>query len=78
VVLPKRSASTWPCHDGGLFALVPRRPLGTDELPEKPVWLAAGPLSADLVGENLRSVIFDDEEVIRAISYVVRDKDWGT
>jgi D-apionolactonase len=51
---------------------------GTNEPPEEPARLVAGPLSADLVGGNLRSILFDGEEVVRAIGYIVRDEDWGT
>jgi hypothetical protein len=40
--------------------------------------LQAGPLSADLVAGNLRSVRLGGREVLRAIAYVVRDRDWGT
>ncbi len=40
--------------------------------------LTAGALSAELIAGNLRDIRFGDVEVIRAIAYIVRDKDWGT
>lgn len=40
--------------------------------------LKAGPLSAELIAGNLRTIRFHGVEVLRAISFVVRDKDWGT
>ncbi len=51
---------------------------GTPE-PEAPVRrLVAGPLSAELVEGNLRNIRVHGIEVLRAISFVVRDRDWGT
>jgi D-apionolactonase len=52
--------------------------VGTDEPASKPRVLAAGQFSAEFIGGNLRNIRFAGREVIRAISYVVRDKDWGT
>ncbi|WP_279479293.1 hypothetical protein [Aureimonas sp. SK2] len=40
--------------------------------------LRAGRLTADLVSGNLRGIAFAGVEVLRAVSYVVRDRDWGT
>jgi D-apionolactonase len=40
--------------------------------------LRAGPLSAELVAGNLRAICFDGVETLRAISYIIRNKDWGT
>ncbi|MBB3949044.1 D-apionate lactonase [Aureimonas jatrophae] len=51
---------------------------GTAEPPALARTLRAGPLSADLVSGNLRTIRFGGREVLRAISYVVRDRDWGT
>jgi hypothetical protein len=51
---------------------------GTHEAEERPVTLTAGRLSADLVNGNLRTIRYDGIEVLRAISYLVRDRDWGT
>jgi D-apionolactonase len=48
-------------------------------LPEpKARLLKAGPLSAEFIGGNLRAIRYDGAEVLRAVSYLVRDKDWGT
>src|SRR5688572_23572854 len=51
---------------------------GTDEPVEPPVVLTAGPLSAELEAGNLRYIRFNGAEMIRAISYIVRDRNWGT
>jgi hypothetical protein len=51
---------------------------GTDEPVEAPIVLNAGPLSAELEAGNLRYIRFGGKEVMRAISFIVRDKDWGT
>ena len=40
--------------------------------------LLAGRLSAELVSGGLRDIRYDGHEVLRAIDYVVRDRDWGT
>jgi D-apionolactonase len=40
--------------------------------------LRAGPLSAEFINGNLRTISYDGVEVVRAISYLVREKDWGT
>ncbi len=51
---------------------------GTDEPPSRSRLLRAGDLTAELIDGNLRNIRFDGVEVLRAIAYVVRDKDWGT
>ena len=51
---------------------------GTHELEEKPIRLVAGALSVDLSEGNLRTVRHGGIEVLRAVSYIVRDRDWGT
>jgi hypothetical protein len=51
---------------------------GTHEAEEHPVRLTAGRLSADLAKGNLRTIRYDGIEVLRAVSYLVRDRDWGT
>ena len=51
---------------------------GTEEKVEKPRLLTAGPLTAELEAGNLRYIRYDGIEIIRAISFIVRDKDWGT
>jgi D-apionolactonase len=40
--------------------------------------LRARALSAELVAGNLRAICFDGVETLRAINYIIRDKDWGT
>jgi D-apionolactonase len=51
---------------------------GTDEFVEAPRILQAGPLSAELEAGNLRHIRYHGREMIRAISFIVRDKNWGT
>ena len=51
---------------------------GTEEQPAETRLLKAGPLSAELDAGNLRYIRHDGREAIRAISYVVRDRYWGT
>ncbi|TCN29526.1 hypothetical protein [Sinorhizobium americanum] len=51
---------------------------GTEEPEPVPRRLEAGRLSAELVGGNLRMIRFSGTEVLRAISFLVRDRDWGT
>ncbi|PBC08135.1 hypothetical protein [Mesorhizobium sp. WSM3859] len=51
---------------------------GTRAVEVEPVRLSAGPLSADFVNGNLRTIRHGGIEVLRAIAYIVRDRDWGT
>jgi hypothetical protein len=51
---------------------------GTHQREPEPIRLVAGPLSVDLVNGNLRTISHDGTEVLRAIAYIVRDRDWGT
>lgn len=51
---------------------------GTRQAEPAPRILKAGKLSAHLAGGNLRNITYDGVEVLRAISYLVRDRDWGT
>jgi D-apionolactonase len=51
---------------------------GTEEPVVAPVVLTAGPLSAELEAGNLRYIRFNGVEMIRAISFIVRDRNWGT
>jgi hypothetical protein len=51
---------------------------GTHEREMPPVRLTAGRLTADFKDGNLRSICYDGTEVLRAVSYLVRDRDWGT
>ena len=51
---------------------------GTEEpVPETPV-LRAGPLECSLDAGNLRHIKLHGVEAIRAVSYIVRDRNWGT
>ncbi|WP_299967526.1 hypothetical protein [uncultured Roseobacter sp.] len=51
---------------------------GTEEPVPPPRMLRAGKLSAELEAGNLRYIRWNGEEVLRAVSFIVRDKDWGT
>lgn len=51
---------------------------GTEEDVPPPRILRAGKLTVKLEAGNLRYIRWDDEEVLRAISFIVRDRDWGT
>lgn len=51
---------------------------GTSQLPEQSVWLSAGGLHLELTGANVGSIHFGDVEVLRGISFLVRDENWGT
>ena len=51
---------------------------GTEEEVAAPRILTAGKLTAELEAGNLRYVRWGGEEVLRAVSFIVRDKDWGT
>ncbi len=51
---------------------------GTRHAEPAPRVLRAGKLTAQLAGGNLRMIAYDGVEVLRAISYLVRDRDWGT
>jgi hypothetical protein len=51
---------------------------GTDEPPVAWRTVRAGPLSADLEAGQLRYVRWHGVEVLRAVSFLVRDAHWGT
>lgn len=51
---------------------------GTQEAETPPIRLTAGELAVDFKDGNLRSISYDGSEVLRAVSYLVRDRDWGT
>ncbi|MCY4305961.1 MAG: hypothetical protein OXC62_14465 [Aestuariivita sp.] len=51
---------------------------GTEEVVTPPQVLTAGDLTVELEAGNLRYIRWQGEEVLRAISFIVRDKDWGT
>jgi hypothetical protein len=54
------------------------RLFGTEEPVTPPRILTAGPLTAEFEAGNLRYIRFDGIEMIRAVSFIVRDKNWGT
>ncbi len=54
------------------------RLFGTEEPSPRPRILTAGPLTAELDAGNLRHIRFGGVELIRAISFIVRDRNWGT
>ena len=51
---------------------------GTEEPPAETRLLRTGPLRAELDAGNLRYICYGGREAIRAISYVARDRFWGT
>ncbi|KAA0970236.1 hypothetical protein FPY71_06810 [Aureimonas fodinaquatilis] len=51
---------------------------GTDEPVEPLRILRAGELTAELDAGNLRHIRYGGVEIIRAISFIVRDRNWGT
>jgi hypothetical protein len=58
---------------GGLVELY-----GTAVPPVTGRLLAAGPLTVRLEAGNLRYLTFGGTEMLRAVAFVVRDRDWGT
>jgi hypothetical protein len=54
------------------------RLFGTREPLHQTRQLSAGRLSASFEDGNLRTIRHDGHEVLRGISFLVRDKDWGT
>jgi D-apionolactonase len=51
---------------------------GTIEAPTQWRLIECGPLCARFEAGNLRYILYDGVEMLRAVSYVVRDRDWGT
>src|SRR5215469_7947333 len=51
---------------------------GTNEPVEPPRLLQAGPLSAEFEAGNLRYIRYHGREMMRAVSFIVRDRNWGT
>ena len=51
---------------------------GTEEPVAAPKMLRAGPLTCELEAGNLRYIRVGGKEALRAVSFIVRDKDWGT
>lgn len=56
----------------------PIRLFGTLEPVSPPRRYTAGPLTVELDAGNLRYIRFHGREMIRAVSFIVRDKNWGT
>ena len=54
------------------------RLFGTEEPAAPCRVLRAGPLSAELEDGNLRHIRFAGHEMIRAVSCIIRDRNWGT
>lgn len=54
------------------------RLFGTHQRQARPILLTAGRLSAEFTDSGLRTVCYDGVEVLRAVSYLIRDRDWGT
>src|SRR5215211_3399588 len=51
---------------------------GTEEPVEPPRLLRAGALTAELEAGNLRYIRYRGHELLRAVSFIVRDRNWGT
>jgi hypothetical protein len=51
---------------------------GTEQPVEPARILQAGPLSAELEAGNLRYIRYRGHELLRAVSFIVRDRNWGT
>lgn len=51
---------------------------GADEPVAEPTLLMAGPLEAKLEAGNLRYITVGGKEALRAIAFLVRDRNWGT
>ncbi len=51
---------------------------GTEEASRPPLILEAGPLTAEFDAGNLRHIRCNGVEVLRAVSFIIRDRNWGT
>jgi hypothetical protein len=51
---------------------------GTEQPVPRPKVLRAGPLTVELENGNLRYIRFHGVEVLRAVAFLVRDKNWAT
>ncbi len=67
-----------PGGGSGIVTGQARALYGTDEPPAGERLLAAGPLTAILSDGALRSVSVQGVEVIRGISFLIRDRNWAT
>jgi len=54
------------------------RLFGTEEPVSPPEILIAGPLTAELEAGNLRYIRYEGWELLRAVSFIVRNRNWGT
>lgn len=54
------------------------RLFGTEEPVSPPEILQAGPLTAELEAGNLRYIRYAGRELLRAVSFIVRNTNWGT
>ena len=54
------------------------RIFGTTEAVDPPQRIIVGPLRVELKGGNLGAITYQGVEVLRGISYLVRDENWGT
>ena len=54
------------------------RLFGTEEPVSPPEVLRAGSLTAELEAGNLRYIRFEGVELLRAVSFIVRNRNWGT
>ncbi|HEV2273379.1 MAG TPA: hypothetical protein VGR96_04395 [Acidobacteriaceae bacterium] len=57
---------------------IAQRRVGTDEREPERKTLRAGKIEADFCAGGMQAIRYEGREVLRAINYVVRDKDWGT
>lgn len=51
---------------------------GRDEPPVEPIFLHAGPITAELVGRDLRAVRYGGLEIAQRIYVAIRDRNWDT
>lgn len=70
IAAPPRDARSMSSRAEALF--------GTEEVEPPARSFAAGPLSFEMVGGNLRAIRLGGSELVRGIQFLVRDRDWGT
>src|SRR3954454_18097752 len=75
VKLPTRSAGRFDMSSNASLAV---RLYGTEEQVEPPRVLRAGSLTAELEAGDLRYIRYRSHELLRAVSFIVRDRNWGT
>lgn len=64
--------------DGGTADGTLRLLCGTDVPPPRRLRLSAGALSAELVDGSIRRLSWNGVEIVRGISFLIRDEAWGT